>query len=197
MEYSCAWWLLHCIRIIFLLPFPETSSRSNKVCFILHNDSGEYRHLISRFEFLKKKRNMLKTNIVWHVHNGSGLCRLRRRVCSILRSHGMQVYVWFKFSFLSTLFNIQLVAAVPGGCNSQLQENVESQHGLTCSQWQWIVHIEASSLLHFAFTWHARMFDSSFRFCQRVCSYAFLWNFPILMICWFFGFLKLGDLSLC
>ena len=41
--------------------------------------------------------------MVWHVHSGSGLCRLRRRVCCILRSHGMQVYVWFKFSFLSTL----------------------------------------------------------------------------------------------
>ena len=54
---------------------------------------------------------------------------------------------------LSTLFNIQLVAAVPGGCNSQLQENAENQHGLTCSQWQWIVHMQvgASSLLHFAF----------------------------------------------
>ena len=117
----------------------------------------------------RKKRNMLKTNIVWHVHNGSGLCRLRRRVCCILRSHGMQVYVWFKFSFLSTLFNIQLVAAVPGGCNSQLQENAENQHGLTCSQWQWIVHMQvgASSLLHFAFTYGMQvMFDSSFRFCQ-------------------------------
>jgi hypothetical protein len=34
-------------------------------------------------------------------------------------------------------FNIQPVAAVPGGCSSLHQENVENQHGLTCSQWQW------------------------------------------------------------
>ena len=47
----------------------------------------------------------------------------------------------------------------PGGCSSLHQENVENQHGLTCSQWQWIVHMQvgASSLLHFAFTWHARI----------------------------------------
>ena len=50
---------------------------------------------------------------------------------------------------------MQLVAAVPGGCSSLHQENVENQHGLTCSQWQWVVHTEASSLLHFAFTLHA------------------------------------------
>ena len=41
---------------------------------------------------------------------------------------------------------------------------LKTKYGLTCSQWQWIVHIEASSLLHFAFTWHARMFDSSLSF---------------------------------
>ena len=69
-------------------------------------------------------------------------------------TYGMQVCLIQVF-VLSTLFNIQLVAAVPGGCSSLHQENVENQHGLTCSQWQWIVHIEASSLLHFAFTWHA------------------------------------------
>ena len=41
------------------------------------------------------------------------------------------------------------------GSRVKLIGNVENQHGLTCSKWQWVVHIEVSSLLHFAFTWHA------------------------------------------
>ena len=86
-------------------------------------------------------------------------------------------YVWFKFLFRSTRFNIQPVTAVPGGCSSLHQENVENQNDLTCSQWQWSVHMQVEA--------------SRFWF----CAHRFLRIFPSW--CWLFGFLKLGDLLLC
>ena len=53
---------------------------------------------------------------------------LRRRVCCILRSHGMQVYVWFKFSFLSTLcsksrWDLLWTVRILRGINGRLSEN--------------------------------------------------------------------------
>jgi hypothetical protein len=52
--------------------------------------------------------------------------------------------------------------------SGKTEEDVENQNDLTCSQWQWSVHmqVEVIWLLHFAFAWHADMFDSSFCFGQ-------------------------------
>ena len=80
LEYSCAWWLLQSIRLIFLLHISMKVSMFDQIkCSFLstlRNDPGEVADLISLlFDFRKNQKKMLKTKMdltcsqwQWSVH---------------------------------------------------------------------------------------------------------------------------------